>query len=59
MQSNGRPWITDKNKTVPKKCPQCGADMGLFVMGEPIFLCKGTERHYYGMLKLTQGEDEE
>ena len=26
-QNNGKPWMTDENKTVPKKCPKCGADM--------------------------------
>lgn len=27
LQSNGKPWLTDKDKTVPKKCPICGAKM--------------------------------
>lgn len=56
MQSNGKPWMTDEDKTVPKQCPLCGADMGLFLEGEPVFLCKGEQRHYYGTLKFTMGE---
>lgn len=52
FQGNGKPWLTDENKTVPKKCPTCGADMGLFLEGEPVFLCKGKDRHYYGTLKF-------
>ncbi|MBR3644825.1 MAG: hypothetical protein IKN54_00245 [Lachnospiraceae bacterium] len=60
LQGNGKPWLTDENKTVPKKCPTCGADMGLFLMGEPVFLCKGADRHYYGTLKFTaESEDKE
>lgn len=52
LQSDGKPWLTDKDETVPKKCPTCGADMGLFFIGEPVFLCKSKERHYYGTLKF-------
>lgn len=51
-QATGEPWVTDEDKTVPAKCPVCGADMGLFIMGEPVFLCKGEERHYYGTLRF-------
>ena len=59
LQSNGKPWLTDENKTVPKKCPICGADMGLFLMGEPVFLCKGKEEHYYGTLKFIPDKEVE
>jgi len=52
LQGNGKPWLTDEDKTVPKKCPTCGADMGLFFDGEPVFLCKSADRHYYGTLKF-------
>lgn len=27
-KTNGKPWLTDENKTVPAKCPICGAKMG-------------------------------
>lgn len=59
LQSNGKPWLTDEDKTVPKKCPTCGADMGLFLIGEPVFLCKGADRHYYGTLKFIADKEEE
>lgn len=52
LQRNGKPWRTEENKTVPKKCPVCGKDMGLFFQGEPVFTCKGSARHYYGTLKF-------
>ena len=58
-QNNGKPWLTDENKTVPTKCPKCGADMGLFIDGEPVFLCKGEQRHYYGTLRFPMGEQED
>ena len=51
-KTNGKPWLTDENKTVPAKCPFCGEDVGLFLMGEPVFLCKGNNKHYFGTLKF-------
>ena len=57
LQNDGKPWLTDENKTVPKKCPVCGADMGLFFFGEPVFLCKGKDEHYYGTLKFNTEEE--
>lgn len=56
-QSNGKPWETEDGRTVPKKCPKCGEDMGLFIFGEPVFVCKGKERHYYGTLKFPEEEE--
>ena len=49
-QGNGKPWKNDKGETIPKRCPICGADVGLFLRGEPVFLCKGEEKHYWGTL---------
>ena len=54
VQENGMPWLTDEDKTVPVKCPICNADMALFFMGEPVFLCKGEQQHYYGTLKYVE-----
>lgn len=48
-KSNGRFWLTDKNKKVPAVCPQCGAKMTIQLHGEPVFICKNG--HYYGTLK--------
>ena len=56
-QRNGKPWLTDEDKTVPKRCPVCGADMGLFLRGEPVFICKSADEHYFGTLKFTEGEE--
>lgn len=45
-------WETEEGKKVPKICPKCGADMGLFFKGEPVFICKGKEQHYFGTAKF-------
>lgn len=58
LQGNGKPWLTDEDKTVPKKCPECGSDMGLFLMGEPVFLCK-EKQHYFGTLKFVEEREVE
>lgn len=55
-KTNGKSWLTDENKTVPAKCPICGEDVGLFLMGEPIFLCEGNNKHYFGTLKFPEEE---
>lgn len=47
-QENGRPWKTDKGGLVPKVCPKCGEKVGIFLRGEPVFLCTGTDHHYFG-----------
>ena len=52
LNKDGKPWLTDENKTVPKKCPICGAGVGLFFRGEPVFLCKDNDKHYFGTLKF-------
>lgn len=51
---DGKIWMTDTDEKVPKKCPKCGADTGLFLIGEPIFLCKGIDSHYFGTLKFEE-----
>ena len=33
----------DEGINVPEKCPECGSDIGVFVKGEPVFLCKNEE----------------
>ena len=57
-QGDGRPWIADGGRYVPKKCPFCGENIGLFFEGEPIFRCKGNKKHYYGTLELDLPEEQ-
>ena len=55
-QGNGKYWYTNKGEKVQSKCPKCNADVGLFIKGEPVFLCKGKDEHYLGTLS-TKGAD--
>lgn len=54
------PFLTDENKTVPAVCPYCGAKVGLYFCGEPVFLCENTVKsdhkikHYFGTLKFPE-----
>ena len=36
----------DKGKEVPKICPKCGGDIGLFFKGEPVYLCKNCNKYF-------------
>ena len=58
LQADGKPWLTDEGKTVPKYCPTCGAEMGLFLCGEPVFLCKDNKKHYYGTLRCNIDDED-
>lgn len=52
---SGKLWLTDKGEKVPKVCPKCGSDVGIYLRGEPVFLCKGVLRgkqHYFGTLAV-------
>lgn len=41
-------YKNDKGKDVPKKCPKCGADVKVYLRGEPVFLCsnKSCEKYF-------------
>jgi len=32
-------FVNDKGEEVPKVCPKCGSKVGIFLRGEPVFLC--------------------
>lgn len=45
-------FINDKGQTVPKKCPECGSDVEVFIEGEPIYRCTNKEcKKYFGVVK--------
>lgn len=45
-------FINDKGQTVPKKCPECGSNVGVFIEGEPIYRCTNKEcKKYFGVVK--------
>lgn len=36
----------DEGKIVPEKCPKCGGDIGVFIHGEPVYLCKNCKKYF-------------
>lgn len=47
-------FINDKGDKVPKICPKCNSKVGIFLHGEPVFLCTNKEcKKYYGTVPLT------
>lgn len=36
----------NKGEEIPKKCPKCGGDIGLFFKGEPVYLCKNCNKYF-------------
>ena len=45
-------FINDEEQTVPKKCPECGSDVGVFINGEPIYRCINKEcKKCFGVVK--------
>ena len=43
--------MNDEGKEVPEKCTKCGGDIGLFIQGEPVYLCKNCKK-YFGTMKF-------
>ena len=38
--------VNDEGVPVPEKCPECGADVGIFLKGEPVWLCKKCHKYF-------------
>ena len=43
--------MNDEGKEVPEKCTKCGGDIGVFIQGEPVYLCKNCKK-YFGTVKF-------
>lgn len=52
LQGDGRPCMTDDDKTVPAKCPVCGSDMEIYILCGLRYICR--EGHIYGRVKIIQ-----
>ena len=44
----------DKGEVVPEKCTVCGEKVGLYIKGEPVYLCSKCGK-YYGTMPFTLG----
>lgn len=45
----------DKGEKVPKTCPKCGAKVGVFFRGEPVFLCSNKDcGKYFGTVPFDE-----
>lgn len=50
-------WVNDKGETVPKVCPKCGAKVGTYLCGEPIFRCTNDKcKKFFGVLPFKSNE---
>lgn len=50
----------DKGEEVPKVCPKCGSKIGVFLRGEPVFLCTNKEcNKYFGTAPFNESYIEE
>ena len=48
-------YENDKGEKVPKKCPKCGADVKVFLRGEPVFLCSNKDcNKYFGTVPFNE-----
>lgn len=41
----------EDGETVPEACPKCGGKIGVFIQGEPVYLCKECKK-YFGVVKF-------
>lgn len=47
-------FINDKGETVPTECPECGSKVGVFMKGEPVFLCTNKKcNKYFGTVPFS------
>ena len=52
---DGEYWLDEDGNKVPAKCPKCGADVGVYIKGEPVFLCSECGE-YLGTVKFPDDE---
>lgn len=36
----------DKGEVVPEICPKCGGKIGLYIKGEPVYLCSKCQKYF-------------
>ena len=47
--------LNDKGEEVPEKCPKCGADVKIYIKGEPVYLCSNEKcNKYFGTVPCSK-----
>lgn len=56
LDGDGEYWLDEDGKRVKAKCEKCGGDVGVYIKGEPVFLCSECGE-YYGTVKFPDDLD--
>ena len=51
-ESGNKTRYNDKHEKVPDTCTKCGGEIGIFIQGEPVYLCKNC-KEYYGTVPFS------
>ena len=43
---NTKTRYNDKGEKIPDKCTKCGGDIGIFIQGEPVYLCVDCKKYF-------------
>ena len=50
--------LNDKGEEVPKICPKCGAEVKIFIKGEPVYLCSNKDcNKFFGVVPFREAEE--
>ena len=50
--------INDEGEEVPEVCPKCGSKIGVFLKGEPVYLCTNKKcKSYFGTVPFNESVD--
>ena len=48
----------NEGEVVPEVCPKCGSKVGIFIQGEPVYLCTNKEcRNFFGVVPFNSVEE--
>jgi hypothetical protein len=51
--------LNDKGEVVPETCPECGCEIGLYIKGEPVYLCSNKKcNKYFGTMPFSKNLNE-
>lgn len=56
VNGDGEYWQDEDGNKVPAKCPKCGSPVGVYIKGEPVFLCSECGE-YLGVVKFPDDMD--